>query len=184
MDFTKQQVFEVCKIIAPTQKFDVKLIQAVCLQEGGRNKDGSFAPDRARLENGFYSRYVEDNSYSTTTEVLLSASYGVMQIMGLELLRMGYFDFYFNQAPQGLKNILSHSKSQFAIPSGIDAFCENLNWQIEWGCKLMNEKRNTANKMSEFKGETDKTKMMLLLWNGGGNKEYANEVLAKQKSIG
>jgi len=90
MTFTKEKVADACVVIAPTQKFDPLLILAVCLQEGGRNKDGTFAPDRARLEQGFYSRYVEGKDNATTTEVLLSASYGVMQIMGLVLERMGF----------------------------------------------------------------------------------------------
>ena len=183
MNFSKQQVFETCKIIAPTKNFSPTLIQAVCLQEGGKTKDGSFAPDRARLEPGFYSRYVEKNELATTTEVLLSASYGCMQVMGLELKRMGFFEFYFNQSSEGVKNSMKVPQSPIGIMFGVDAFCENLNWQIEWGVKLMAEKRDKANRLAAFKGETDKEKIMLLLWNGGSAPEYANEVLEKQKSI-
>lgn len=174
MTITKEQVFETCKIIAPVHQFDPLLIQAVCLQEGGRNKDGTFAPNRARLENGFYSRYVEKNDWATTSEILFAASYGVMQTMGLELLRMGFFEFYFNQCSAGLKAVLKTPRSQFAIPSGIDAFCENINWQIEFGCKLMAEKRKSA------KGDIPQ---MLLNWNGGSNKNYPIEVLAKLEKL-
>lgn len=160
--------------IAPVYKFEPELIQAVCLQEGGRNKDGSFAPDRARLENGFYSRYVEKDDFATSSEVLLSASYGVMQTMGLELTRMGFMKFYFLQCPAGTQAVLKDPLSQFCIPSAIDAFCENLNWQIEWGCKLMSEKRTKAG------GDINK---MLLYWNGGGNPNYDDEVLEKYRKL-
>lgn len=174
MNFSKDKIFDVCRTIAPTFKFEPELIQAVCLQEGGRNKDGSFAPDRARLENGFYSRYVEKDDLATSSEVLLSASYGVMQTMGLELTRMGFMKFYFLQCPEGLQAILKDPLSQYAIPSAIDAFCENLNWQIEWGCKLMVEKRDKAG------GDINK---MLLYWNGGGDKQYDDEVLEKYRKL-
>ena len=162
MIFTQQQVKDTCNTIAPIYKFDPLLIFAVCLQEGGRNKSGEFTPDMARLEQGFYLRYVEKNDLPTTTEILLSASYGVMQIMGLNLLRLKFFEFYFNQSPIGLQAVLKEPVSQFGVVSGIDAFCENLSWQIEYGCRLMTEKREKAN------GDT---RQMLLNWNGGGNKK-------------
>ncbi len=174
MTFTKEKVFETVKVIAPVYKFDPLLIQSVCLQEGGRNKDGTFAPNRARLENDFYSRYVEKNDWATTSEGLLAMSYGVMQIMGLELLRLGFFEFYLSQCSDGLKLILQTPRSQFGIPSGIDAFCENINWQIEYGCKLMSEKRAKAN------GDINQ---MLLYWNGGGNKQYDDEVIARWNKL-
>lgn len=172
MKFTREKVFDVCNTIAPMFKFDPIIIKAVCLQEGGKNKDGTFAPDRARLEQGFYSRYVEKNNLATTSEILLSASYGVMQIMGLELMRLGFFEMYFNQSTS--KNIFIEPLSQLCIPSGLDAFCENLNWQIEWGCKLMAEKRAKAN------GDMVR---MLLYWNGGSNETYPLEVIDKMKNL-
>jgi hypothetical protein len=181
MTFTKEKVADACVVIAPTQKFDPLLILAVCLQEGGKKNDKRasegwvFTPDRARLEQGFYLRYVEGkNELATSTEVLLAASYGVMQIMGLELFRLGFFEFYFHQCSPGLQSALKGPRSQFGIVSGIDAFCENLSWQIEWGCKLMAEKRSKAG------GDINK---MLLFWNGGGNKQYDDEVLEKYNKL-
>jgi hypothetical protein len=171
--FTKKEVFDMCNIVAPQFGFEPSLIKAVCLQEGGKNKDGTFAPDRARLEQGFYIRYVENkNELATTSEVLLSASYGVMQMMGLSLKEAGYFDFYFNQS--SMQNILGSPLSQFAIPSALDEYCVNLKWQIEWGCKWLQKKKALA------KGDINKT---LSLWNGDMTGKYANEVLGKKNRL-
>ncbi len=160
-------------MIAPKYNFDVSLIQALCLQEGGKNKDGTFAPSKARLEQGYYCRYVEGkNELATTSEVLLAASYGVTQMMGLSLKELGFFEWYFNQSSS--KSILGSPLSQFNIPSAIDAYCENLEWQIEWGCKWLDRKRSTA------KGDITRT---LSLWNGDSTGKYAMEVLSKQKTL-
>lgn len=175
MIFTKEQVFEVCKTIAPIYKFDVTLIQALCLQEGGKNADGSFAPSRARLEQGFYVHYVEKQNYATTSEVLLSASYGVTQMMGESLKEIQFFEWYFSQQSDSMKQLLGNPYSEFCVPNAIDAYCDNLNWQVEWGCKWLSKKRDMAH------GDITKA---LGYWNGDTSGKYANEVLTKQKMLG
>lgn len=172
--FTKEQVFEACRAIAPLQGFDPLLVYAICLQEGAKGKSGEFFPDRARLEQGYYLKYVEVDDLATTTEVLLAASYGVMQMMGLSLKEVGYFDFYFKQLNTGMKELLHEPMSQFAVPSAIDAYCESLNWQIEWGCKHLDRKRRAAG------GDVVK---MLSLWNGDSTGKYAGEVLQKLEQV-
>ena len=173
--FTKQQVFEMCERIAPKHSFESKLIYAVCLQEGGKDKDGTFAPDMARLEQGFYRRYVEDNlELATTSEILLAASYGIMQMMGLSLKEAGYFEWYYGQCNDMKRMRLGSPLSQIAIPSAIDDYVINLDWMIEWGCRWMDKKRKLAN------GQTVR---MLGLWNGDTSGKYANEVLNRYNNL-
>ena len=175
MVFTKDHVFEVCSRIAPLYNFEINLIKALCLQEGGRNKDGTFAPDKARLEQGYYLKYVEGkNELATTSEVLLSASFGVTQMMGLSLKELGFFEWYFNQSSDMMQSLLGSPLSQFAIPSALDSYCEHLDWQIEWGCKWLDRKRGRAN------GDINRT---LSLWNGDSSGKYAIEVLTKKKVL-
>lgn len=169
--FTKEQVFKMCEKIAPKYNFEIELIQALCLQEGGRNKDGSFAPDRARLEQGFYSRYVLNQLLPTTVEILMSASYGVTQTMGQSLKELGFFEWYFNLKG---KEKSSFALSQFNVPMAIDEYCTNLEWQIEWGCRWLDRKRRLAN------GDIPKT---LSYWNGDKTGKYAAEVLEKYQIL-
>lgn len=162
-----------CEKIAPQFNFDSKLIYAVCLQEGGKNKDGTFAPDIARLEQNFYRKYVEDElELATTSEVLLAASYGVMQMMGDSLRQADYFKWYFSNMDTRMQEILGHPHSQFCIPNALDAYCVNLEWMIIWGCKWMDIKRKLA------KGNE---RLMLTYWNGSS--AYPDEVYEKLKGI-
>ena len=172
--FFPKEIFEQCKITTPEYGFEPELIYAVCLQEGGKNKDGSFAPDIARLEQGYYRSYVEPMTLATTSEVLLSASYGIMQMIGLSLKEAGFFNWYFDQCTEGMKKLLLQPLSQFAIPNAIDAYCINLKWMIEWGCKWMKTKEKKA------KGDTRK---MLGYWNGDLSGKYADEVLRKYEKV-
>jgi len=177
MKFFKEQIFAICEQIAPKYNFEPSLIKALVLQESGKNKDGTFAPDKARLEQGYYIKYVEGkNELATTSEILFAASYGITQMMGLSLKEAGFFEFYFNQLNSGIRHLFVSPLSQFNIPSALDAYCESLGWQIEWGCKWLDRKRTLA------KGDIIR---MLSLWNGDSSPEhkYANEVLAKQKNL-
>ena len=171
--YTKEKVYASCKIIAPEFGFDPDLIFAVCLQEGAKKKDGSFSPDIARLEQGYYRKYVEtQNEIATSSEILLSASYGVMQLMGLSLKEAGYFQWYFDSRPQGLKDVLKYPLSQFAVPNALDFYCVNLDLMIRYGCIWMDKKRKLA------KGNE---RLMLQYWNGSAI--YPNEVYEKLKTV-
>ena len=172
MVYTKGQVRQKCKDIAPQYGFDGDLIFAVCLQESGRNEDGSFAPDVARLEQNFYRKYVEIQELATTTEVLLSASYGIMQMMGQSLVEVGYFRWFYNQYKRTYK--LTDPLSEICVPKAINRYCINLTWMIEWGCKWMVKKRDLAD------GDTMK---MLGFWNGDTTGKYAQKIINKYNLI-
>lgn len=175
MNFTRQQVYDACKLITPRYDFEPKLIYAVCLQESDKNKDGSFNPDIARLEQGFYRKYTEPMSLATTSEVLLAASFGIMQMMGESLKEVGFFEwFFYSQCSPGMQKILGSPLSQFCIPHAIDAYCVNLIWMIDFGCQWLSQKRNLAN------GDEKK---MLGLWNGDQSGNYYNKVMEKYKTI-
>lgn len=169
MKFTKEQVFQTCRIVAPIYHFEPELIQALCLKESGKDSSGNFQADRARLEQGFYLRYVEGGNLATTTEILLSASYGVTQMMGQSLMEVGYFGDY----------LILHSQnkavdSQMNIVKGLDDYCEHLINQITYSCKWLQRKQKMAN------GDIKK---MLSYWNGDITGKYANEVLQKYKEL-
>ncbi len=167
--FTKTQVLAACQTVAPKYSLDPKLIFAICQQEGAR--DGvNWDPSIARLEQGFYRRYVEPMNYATTSEILLSASYGVMQMMGESLMELGYFEWYFGQLPQEMQNVLDHPRSQLAIPNAIDYYCVHLDIMVEWGTRWFKRKFDAAG------GDLTKA---LQLWNGGSNPNYASEVITK-----
>lgn len=172
MIFTKDQVFATCDAIAPSYGFESSLIKALCLQEGAKHGN-DFTPDIARLEQGFYRRYVEDKQdLATTSEVLLAASYGVMQMMGESLQELKYFQWYFDQST--IKQVLGNPLSQFAIPSALDAYCTHLNWMIDYGCKWLKRKVDIA---------SGDIQMGLGFWNGDTSGKYASEVLAKQRGL-
>lgn len=170
-----QKVREACLAIAPKYQFDPLLVYAVCLQESDKDKSGNFDPSMARLEQGFYSRYIaKQNDYATSTEILLSSSWGVMQMMGESLYELGYFGWYFEQCNPYLRGILKVPMSQYAVPSALDAFVVNVEWMVEWGCKWLVKKRDLA------QGDTEK---MLLLWNGGSAPDYPTQVIARYNKL-
>jgi hypothetical protein len=173
MTFTKDEVRDSCRRIAPTYGFDPDLIFAICLQEGATT-DNVFDPAIARLEQGFYRRYVEPLNYATTSEVLLSASFGVMQMMGESLLELGFFEWYYESREQGLKNVLDHARSELAIPNALDWYCVNLDAMVEWGTKWFDRK---------YKANKDDVKSALLAWNGGANAAYADSVMQRLANI-
>jgi hypothetical protein len=170
MEFTKDEVREMCETIAPQYGLSSKLAYAVCLQEGAKNKSGNFEPDIARLEQGYYRKYVEPSNLATTSEILLSASYGIMQMMGLSLKEAGYFQWYFMKQSEEKRRMLGSAFSQLAIPSALDDYCINLEWMIKWGCTWLENKIKLAG------GDIKKG---LGLWNGDRTGKYASEVLAR-----
>ena len=175
MIFTEQQIKEACERIAPKYELGSTLIRALCKQESAHDKENNYVADIGRPETNFYYRYVEKKfNLATSSECLLSCSFGVMQLMGESLIELGFFEWYFNQLDDGMKSILNNARSEFAIPSAIDHYVENLNWMIETGCQWFKRKLRQGGG-DVFKGLCD--------WNGDQTGKYANEVLEKQKAL-
>lgn len=168
MIIAKEAIRAACDLIAPKYDFDPAFIYAVCLKEGGKDSAGNFDPSIARMEQGYYRRYTEPMDYATTTEILLAASYGVMQMMGLSLKESGYFQFYFKQVADDFRKIIQEPFSAFAVQAGLNAYCVHIDWMVEFGCKWMDNKRTLAD------GNVIK---MLGLWNGDRSGKYASDVL-------
>lgn len=156
MRLTEEQIFSMCDVIAPKHLLDASLIKAICLQECERNKDGTFAPDIIRLEQNYYRRYVKPLTYQPSTKAMLSASYGVMQMMGLSLLEIGYLN------------------NEVDMKMDLDKYVESLELQIEWGCRWFLRKLRSA------KGDIAKA---LCYWNGDMTGRYAEQVLERQRKI-
>jgi hypothetical protein len=187
MIFSKNEVFIQCALIAPKYGFDVKLIQALCMQEcehrvmGNNGKlfydANAFRADKARLEQGYYDRYVErQNVLSTVNEILLACSFGVTQMMGLSLKEAGFFSDWFNSHTADMQKYLGNPLSEISIPKALNSYCDNLSQQIEYGCKWLTKKQSLA------KGDLILT---LSYWNGDRTPEhkYANEVLTKMRGL-
>jgi hypothetical protein len=174
MNFSKDDVYAACRLVAHNYGFDPDLIFAICLQEGAKHGN-DFEPDIARLEEGFYLKYVEPKqNLATTSEVLLSASYGVMQMMGESLRELGFFDWYFANQGVSMQMLLNNGLSEYCIPSALDWYCVNLNVMVEWGTKWFKRKYDAAN---------GNITQALQAWNGGGNPLYASQVLQRQANV-
>jgi hypothetical protein len=168
----KEDLWKVVKNVAPGAGFDPYLVMAVCEQESAKDKKQSekYRPDIARLEQGFYGKYVEPRNDSTAVEVMLSASYGVMQTMGLILVELGYFQWWFEQGIQERRTALISPLSNAAVARALDEYCVNLEWQVQRGVQHLQKKRTQA---------AGNIERMLLNWNGGAKKTYPAEVLEK-----
>lgn len=180
MLFTLEQIQESSKAIAPSFGFEAPLITAIAKQEC-MQRDGLFDASVSRLEQNFYSLYVEKKlTLASTVEAQFATSWGVWQIMGLSLYELKFFEWYFNTVPSAQwKQVLKDPLSPLTVTEALNWFAGHLNSQCEYACKHLATKREKANKLSEFKGEKDKQRMMLLLWNGGGDPQYDDKVLSK-----
>jgi len=85
-------------MIANEYELDPALVAAVILTES------SGVPDVARLEQGFYRRYVKQLDLPITEEICRAASFGLMQIMGQTAREFGFMD-HFDKLEQPEVNI-------------------------------------------------------------------------------
>jgi soluble lytic murein transglycosylase-like protein len=148
----KNQIYEICKVAAPKYNFDPLLIMAIVEQESAYN-------DRAiRFEIGFLRHYVLPLRLSFSGSLLLSFSYGLMQVMGESLREMGYFI----------------TSDNTGIHSGVDAFIESPSTQIEYGCRWLSLKNKIA---------ANNQRKMLLFWNGGSDPDYPDAVINRYVTL-
>lgn len=166
---TQQQVIDLCATYAPQYELDSVLVLAVCQQES------SFLHDASRLEQGFYRRYTMPDTLATTSEVLLACSYGLMQTMGQILREHGFFSFYREYHNKVHTDQIKDSLGEVPVVKALNAYMVRPAWQVEWGCIHLRKKMDIA------KGDIRKG---LLLWNGGGNPLYPDEVMKKYRNLG
>jgi soluble lytic murein transglycosylase-like protein len=153
---TKDQVFQFVKVIAPKYQLDPYIVLAICEKESG------FDSTEVRLENGFYRKYVRPMNITTVDSVLLSASYGLMQVMGLSLYDDGYFG----------KNA---EKSYGFIGRMIDRYMVEPATQIECGCEHLRKKFKVLGNIRDA----------VRAYNGSGPQAeaYADDVLARANRL-
>lgn len=110
-------VFDICQVVV-REPFSPTLLLAIAQQESG------YDHTEVRLENGVYRRSSRPKNLTTTDEVLLSASYGLMQTGAWTLYDLGFFG----------------SWTYGGIASRVDAYMEDPVSQVTWGFKVLQDK--------------------------------------------
>ena len=149
---TRSDVYMLCMKVAPKYGFDPILILAMCEQES------TYDLTEGRPEPGYYRKYTRPRNLPTTDEILLAASYGLMQVMGQSLYEMGYFGYVWKYGD---------------IQRKIDEFMVQPEMQIEYGCKWL------RTKMGLFKSES--VALGLRLYNGSS--DYPPLVMKKYEKL-
>jgi len=177
MTFHRDEIWVRCKLTAPKYGFDPLLLLAVATQEAQKDRKNPllYCGDVAALEQGYYRRYIEPKNFATTTEVLLSASYGVFQMMGNSLYELGWFDQEFLRQPVQYREFYNNnSMDEVNVTKALNRYCNDLDYQVDTACRHLSKKRTAVG------GDTRK---ILLAWNGGANQQYDDEVLAKMEKL-
>ena len=160
----KLQIYQIIKKENESYGFDPILLLAIVDQES------SFDETSLRMEDGFQERYLKHlKDLPTTSSVLLSTSYGLMQTLGESLLEDGYMEFFQDWYKDKYQQEI-RGRSQIGIVKSIDEFMIHQDWQILYGIKHFKKKWDLAH------GDRHKA---LLGYNGGGRPAYATEVLTK-----
>jgi hypothetical protein len=151
MNISEADLWTLCKKEGQAQDIDPFLLIALCRQEARRTREGLYVCDSIRLEQGFFYKYIDKGNYDPVTKVILSSSWGVMQMMGESLRELGALP-----------------SEEYHSTTFILGYCINPGLQIETGCKWIKKKIDLAH------GSIEKG---LLYWNGGSNVAYPSSVL-------
>jgi hypothetical protein len=147
----------------------------LCEQESVDPDDSTVYRDKsARLEQGFYTHYTEQENYSTTTEVLLATSYGLTQMLGESLKETGYFDWWFAHQTPVSQAFLGFAMQDIAVVKAINEYMEHPEWQVERGCMWLDKKRKLAH------GDLDKA---LDYYNGDMTGKYRALVKGRRDKL-
>ncbi len=117
-------VLNLCRRYAPAAGYHPVLVTAMCQQEA------SLDETEQRLEPGFYRRYVRPQNFASTTEVLFSTSWGLMQLMGWSLNLLGFFD----------RKVEGITAFNLQVTHLLDEFMEDPSDQIRYGVCWMKVK--------------------------------------------
>jgi soluble lytic murein transglycosylase-like protein len=160
---THADLIALVRATAEAHQLDTALVCAICEQESAWN------PWAIRYEPAFYLHYVAPQlaagQISSTEAQARAFSWGLMQVMG-QVAR----EHSFGAAP----NPQSSLPPQMHSPSGtvgapLAQLCDPA-CGLEIGCTVF------AAKLAAAHGDAARA---LQLWNGGGNTNYAGEVLAR-----
>lgn len=116
---TKAEVKSLCDKIAPMYGFDPLLVLAICEQESAYDNQAF------RMENGFAHWLLKRRNNITIPElILLSTSYGLMQMLGQSLHELlGVF---------------------YASEESIGAYLNSPETQVDTGCRWLKRKLDIA----------------------------------------
>jgi len=121
---TRDEVFALCKEIAPEFGYDPVMILAQIEQES------SYDHRAARLEQGYFRKYVlhhpELAKKGVPLKIMLASSYGLGQLMGLSLVELGWL------API----------DSVRVAASLDAYIANPRVQVQTMCTWMNVKQD------------------------------------------
>jgi soluble lytic murein transglycosylase-like protein len=146
---TRTGLIALARATAEAHQLDAALVCAICEQESAWN------PWAIRYEPAFFARYVAPQlaagEISNTEAQARAFSWGLMQVMG-QVAREHNFG-------------MASSKNIAPLAQICDPACG-----LDVGCTVF------AAKLSAARGDAARA---LQLWNGGGNPNYAAEVLAR-----
>jgi len=148
------------------------IIFGICLTESPHTEQ-DIDINAIRYEPRFRETYVVPLGLPLSSEILLSFSYGLMQMMGESLLEVGYFYDFFNHNKDLLN--LDKPSGEVTIAKGINHYIGNADIQIQWGIKWF------LRKLHKAENDIDRA---LLLYNGGGNPNYPLVVKSNMKLYG
>jgi soluble lytic murein transglycosylase-like protein len=166
---TRVDLIALARAAAETHQLDAALVCAICEQESAWN------PWAIRYEPAFYSHYIvpqlSAGQISNTEAQARAFSWGLMQVMG-QVAREHNFGVASLSA--GAPNPQSSLPPQMHSPDGLVGaplaqLCDP-ECGLEIGCRIF------AGKLSAAHGDAARA---LQLWNGGGNPNYAPQVLAR-----
>jgi soluble lytic murein transglycosylase-like protein len=146
---TRADLISLARATAEAHQLDAALVCAICEQESAWN------PWAIRYEPAFFARYVapqfEAGKISNTEAQARAFSWGLMQVMG--------------QVAREHNFVAASSANAAPLAQLCDPACG-----LEIGCAVF------AAKLAAAHGDAARA---LQLWNGGGNPNYAAEVLAR-----
>ena len=163
------------RTIAAAHALDPALVCAVIEQES------AWDAHAIRYEPAFRTRYVAPLGLPPTEEVARSISWGLMQVMG-QVAREHKFAAKFLSAlcdpAVGIEIGCIVLVSKFAIASRT-AGVSPANFPLQSPSPLPSVPVAAAFRPADFLSDVALTARALQLWNGGGNPNYAAEVLAR-----
>lgn len=127
---TRQEVYEICKRVAPMHGYDPLLILAILTQES------TYDPSRPRVEQGYLIKYVVKNKNDARVrkarphvQSMLATSFGLGQMMGLSLYELGFIA----------------SLDSATVARALDGYDDNKELQVDLTCQWLSKKWKEGN---------------------------------------
>lgn len=163
----RNEVYALCIDPAKKLSLDPIILTALCEQES------SYDSRAMRMEPGFYRRYVKPLDYSPPTGLMFATSFGLTQVMGLNLHTMGLFRAAYKAYwVRGATPPQNSPTLPAVVASALENYLYEPQMQIEYGARWL---APLIEKHGVEKG--------LLRYNGGVDPLYAHRVLNRADNI-